>query len=85
MVMKIKLLLIAGLFGVSCADADKGGTQIIELYSGGTIINVWEAKNIYRSGGNVYFTDIYCDYQVKIYGTYIITPTDDYENFGKTH
>lgn len=77
-IMKIKLLGILALLGVSCDEVDRSGNKIIELYSGGTIVDIWEAKNIYRSGGSVYFTDVDCNCEVKIHGTFIITPRKEY-------
>ena len=77
-IMKIKLLSMVALLAVSCSEADKSGNKIIELYSGGTLVDIWEATNIYRSGGSVYFTDVDCGCEVKIHGTFIITPRKEY-------
>lgn len=79
--MRTKLIAAMALLSASCVDTHKKVEDIhlVELYSGGTIINVWEAKDVKRvnNSDGLSFTDIYCGCTINVSGTYIVTRLTD--------
>jgi hypothetical protein len=77
--MRAKLLGLLAILSVSCADGEKNKSDsyVVELYSGGTIINVWHAKDIHTTkySNSIRFTDVECGCETYVSGTYIVTPT----------